>query len=167
GSLCNCIQYFITPTCILTQIDLRPLSVIAVVAVEVSKHPIRPLVIMLINYVNAQFTTNLPSPLKIISVRERSGSSNKLYLRIFLPNCILYHLETYLKLRSDLLLISYPDILEIEWLNPSGRSPYRAPFAISRTFSPFYQVQYILNIGIHIFHVYRLLTRSTDNLGTA
>ena len=65
---------------------------------------------------------------------------------------LIHILESLSELRCYLLLVSYAEIFEVEWLRMSGLSSHPAPFSCCISIGPFDEVERILHPLVHLAH---------------
>ena len=141
---------------IFANIHLRPLTVVAVVIVEVVHKPACGLVVMLIHHVEHLLMLLRKSPtLDIIGRRsvERTYSTANLNLRIAATYLLANHEATLLEGSRDDVFVTDADILQMERLRMAGICTHLRPLAGGRiAIGPLYQVAQFVDVGRHLLH---------------
>ena len=109
---------------------------------------------MLIKDGNLKFCCKLPALLivTVAGMRAGTGSTYNNDIGILGTNLVIYELETLLKLRGNLLLITKTQILEVEGLRMTGIGTNLTPLGVCRTVSPLNQVKCLIGPLLHFLH---------------
>ena len=110
-------------------------------------------VIMFVHHRDFQPGSQLPTFIVIGSFIERTYSANDHDIRIFFLYRFVDYFKSFFKHIGNQVLVSDSYIFQIEWFRMTCISSHFSPFGYFRvTVSPFYQVEDILHIDIHIAH---------------
>ena len=151
---------------IFTQIDLRTVAVVTVVELLVMDEPTRCLVVMLIHNRYLQLIRQSPSRFIVTSLVEGSDRSDHGNLRIGSPDSLVDLGEAFREHIRDQVFVTDTDVFQVERLRMTCFGTFACPDRGGRIpVGIFHEIQYILNVCIHLMHRNTSLLTGTSAAG--
>ena len=135
------------------EIYVRLATVVRIVIVLVVNHPSGLHVVVFVDHWNALLCGELPAELVIGAFVEWADGAYHFYFRVRSGHGVVDFVEALGKHRSNHILIADAYVFEVERLGMAGLGAESTPSGgAGVAVGVFYQVEHILNVGVHLLH---------------